>query len=419
MKHGQLECSCYDLLGGFIAIFTGCKWKGLHGQCITATVSSTPRTTTSTTTTTSSTTTTTPTTSRTTTSTTTTTKLEPSKTCGDQHLYDINGKWFCNEDTVQKGTLCELKCKASFFASDLKMKRRCTCNAQGNCKWNYKEVECTTTSTQPPPTTTQDPSLVCGPLNDDNGYWKCNKGDAKGSRCVLMCFGGYEQKRTAKRCVCKTNNPESCSWRGQDRQCIAISGFSTPAPTYDQVCEAIGTDENGIWDCTNGNTINSACQLKCSSGYRVNSISNKRKCKCSDKNERCSWNRYPIKCVPEDTYVEFASNIPTFTETDKCTELVTKKEMYADRYVPYEGDIVENGKWHCTKKRKDLPLSEHNIFGSKCELQCQEGYEVISDGRLRRCKYHKPTAKLAWSGRIRHCRLPAENSRILKEERSE
>ena len=60
-------------------------------------------------------------------------------------------------------------------------------------------------------------------------------------------------------------------------------------------------------------------------------------------------------------------------------------------YLTHIGDVVQNGKWFCKLKKTDLSLSEHNVFGSKCTLKCNEGFAVISDGEHRRCRL-----KLNW-----------------------
>merc|ERR1719277_205024 len=80
-----------------------------------------------------------------------TTTTKPEKTCGNESLLDINGVWFCNDDQIQKGTMCQLRCYAGFHSSDTKMKRRCVCTKKGICKWNHKEIECLST----PPSITQ------------------------------------------------------------------------------------------------------------------------------------------------------------------------------------------------------------------------------------------------------------------------
>ena len=215
-----------------------------------------------------------PTSTTQTTKSTTATSL-PDKTCGSQSLSSQNGKWFCNEDVVQKGTLCELKCYAGFYSSDAKMKRRCICNKKGVCKWNHVDVDCLTTP--PEPIEVVDPP-TCTVLQSDlnTGYWDCSNQNKNGSRCSLLCFSGYEQKRTNRRCRCKG---DSCEWKGPDRQCVASSVFTTPPPSYNEVCETVLSDPIGEWSCTDENNSNSKCKLQCPSGYRP-SASPTRRCRC-------------------------------------------------------------------------------------------------------------------------------------------
>ena len=82
------------------------------------------------------------------------------------------------------------------------------------------------------------------------------------------------------------------------------------------------------------------------------------------------------------------------------------------------GDIVDNGRWSCTHKRNILSISDHNIYGAKCKLVCNDGFEVLADGAIRKCRYKAKTGQLFWSGRIRLCRTSEENQRILTEELS-
>ena len=291
---------------------SGCSWTGDDIMC-------TDREPVSTTTTPE----TTPTTQS---STDTTPDIAPSKTCGNEDLFDINGVWFCNEDTIQNGSICKLKCRAGFFASHPYMKRKCACK-DGKCSWTRKKVECLATTTQTTPITESDNTQTCTPLEADNGYWKCSNQSSKGSKCNLMCFAGYEQVRTKKRCKCKG---EKCFWTGKDRQCVASNLFSTTAPSFEQTCDSTLSDPNGDWDCTNGNSLNSKCQLKCAAGYRINAFGNKRRCRCSSKRENCSWTRHQIKCVLEDSDLDLwgESPIPDGFEDEKCPALITQDNMY-------------------------------------------------------------------------------------------
>ena len=129
---------------------------------------------------------------------------------------------------------------------------------------------------------------VCDPLDEENGYWKCSDDNKKGSKCSLLCFAGYEQQRTKKRCKCKG---ERCFWKGPNRSCVPNQEFSTAAPAFEQVCEAIEPDDFGTWNCSNENQVNSKCDLKCQKGYRVNAFGNARRCRCSAKRKECSWTR--------------------------------------------------------------------------------------------------------------------------------
>ena len=160
------------------------------------------------------------------------------------------------------------------------MKRRCLCNKKGVCKWNHKEIECTTS----PPITVPEPIIdvdppTCTPLQSDvnAGYWSCTNESKNGSRCSLLCFSGFEQQKTNRRCRCKG---DSCEWKGPDRHCVAASVFTTQAPTYNQVCETVLSDQFGQWNCSDGNNINSKCKLKCPAGYRLSASGATRKCRC-------------------------------------------------------------------------------------------------------------------------------------------
>ena len=219
-----------------------------------------------------------PTSTSTITTTPTTTISLPDKTCGSESLSNTNGKWFCNQDVVQKGTLCELKCYAGFFPSDHKMKRRCICTKNGKCKWNHVDIGCLTTPPPEPIIVDDPPTCTVLESNLNTGYWDCSKQNKNGSRCSLLCFAGYEQKRTNRRCHCKG---DSCKWKGPDRQCIASSVFTTPPPTYNEVCETVLSDEYGEWSCTDENNSNSKCKLKCPSGYRLSAGGGAtRRCRC-------------------------------------------------------------------------------------------------------------------------------------------
>ena len=213
-----------------------------------------------------------------TTTTTPSTTSAPSKTCGNESLLDINGVWFCNDDQVQKGTMCQLRCFAGFSSSDIVMKRRCTCTKKGICKWNHKEVECLSNppSTSQPTTVAEAPT--CPVLNHDinSGYWKCSNQNKHGSRCSLLCFSGFEQKNTNRRCKCQG---DVCEWRGPDRQCESTAVFTTPPSTFEEVCQEKLEDQFGNWDCTDSNKSNSRCRLTCPVGYQ-SSAKGARRCRC-------------------------------------------------------------------------------------------------------------------------------------------
>ena len=354
------QCQCTE---------SGCSWSGNDVVCIDRPVSSTtalPLTTT-------------PSSS---TSSVTPDDSTDDKTCGSESLTDINGVWFCNEDTIQNGSICKLKCRAGFFGSHAYMKRKCTCK-DATCSWTRKQIKCLT---QPPPTqpTTTDATRRCSALNDDNGYWKCSNEMNKGSKCNLMCFAGYEQLRTKKRCRCKG---DKCNWKGKDRQCVKTGSFSTVAPGFDQTCPVELNDENGAWECTAGNAINSKCTLKCHPGNRVNAFGNKRRCRCSAKREQCSWTRHQIMCVPNESDLDLwgETAIPESLQTERCPALITDEGKY-ERVVT-EGDIVDNGQWVCYDQQKaKLTLDEHNKLGARCHLKCNAGFAVIADGEQRRCR---------------------------------
>ena len=126
--------------------------------------------------------------------------------------------------------------------------------------------------------------------------------------------------------------------------------------------------------------------------------------------------RHQIQCVPEDADTDlWATQIPINLQSERCEELITNNSLYARS----EGDLVSNGVWKCQKDNKNLTLENHNVLGAKCYLTCDSGFEVISDGEKRRCRFHGPTDELKWSGRIRHCRTPEENARILAREKLE
>ena len=286
--NGKRKCEC----NGASCLWTG----GSHMICAEIKITSTTTSTTSTTPTTTTTTTTTSTTtstipiplSTTTRSTTTkhalTTSTEADKTCSSQSLSDKNGKWFCDSERNERGTVCELKCYAGFYHSDIKMKRRCVCNKKGKCKWNHKEIECLTTLPETGGGSGPEPIVdailpSCTPLQSDlnAGYWSCSNTNMDGSRCKLLCFSGFEQQPTSRKCRCKDN---SCEWKGPDRQCVAASVFTTQSPNHSQVCETELSDQFGHWDCSNGNKIYSKCKLKCLDGYRVSAGGATRKCRC-------------------------------------------------------------------------------------------------------------------------------------------
>ena len=111
------------------------------------------------------------------------------------------------------------------------------------------------------------------------------------------------------------------------------------------------------------------------------------------KRRQCAWTKLPIECVPDPTQKPTdlweVPQAPVDIDTQKCEALVTQESMYisSDRFVLNEGDVVHNGKWFCKLKKTNLSLSEHNIFGSKCTLKCDEGFAVIPDGENRRCRY--------------------------------
>ena len=46
---------------------------------------------------------------------------------------------------------------------------------------------------------------TCPALKHDinAGYWKCSDQNKHGSRCSLLCFSGFEQKNTNRRCKCQ------------------------------------------------------------------------------------------------------------------------------------------------------------------------------------------------------------------------
>ena len=98
-------------------------------------------------------------------------------------------------------------------------------------------------------------------------------------------------------------------------------------------------------------------------------------------------------------------------EKDQC------EPLFAFDTGPH--DEFPNGDWVCRKNREELSSENHSAAGAKCELFCNDGYQVIKDGGMRRCRYHMATDSLQWSGRIRYCRTPAENERILAQERYE
>ena len=185
--------------------------------------------------------------------------------------------------------MCQLRCFAGFYSSDLLMKRRCSCTKKGICKWNHKEVQCLSNpvSTTQPVTVAED--RFCPVLNHDinAGYWKCSDQNKHGSRCSLLCFSGFEQKKTNRRCKCKN---DVCQWRGPDRQCEPTAVLTTPLSPFEEVCETL-EDQFGDWDCTNGSRSNSRCKLTCPAGYQ-SSAKGARRCRCQAKGFSFSFSGY-------------------------------------------------------------------------------------------------------------------------------
>lgn len=220
-----------------------------------------------------------------------------------------------------------------------------------------------------------------------------------------MCYAGYDQVRTVKRCKCRKGD---CRWRGsKDRQCVTGHSLVTPAPAFEQVCEPLENPDFGNWHCSHGSALGSRCKLRCESGFTINSNSPARRCRCSNRQQMCMWTRHTLECKPEDDPDIWITPKPTHGP-GVCHSLFIDPENPRDEYP--------NGEWTCYKKREQISLLSHNSGGIKCRLRCDEGFEVIPDGDLRRCRFHQPTDRYRWSGRIRYCRTPAENARILAEE---
>ena len=93
--------------------------------------------------------------------------------------------------------------------------------------------------------TTQDVDEQCPALEEDHGYWKCSKGHAGGSKCHLLCYTGFSQVKTRKKCKCKKG--KGCAWKGKDRICEPNSIFTTVQPEYEEQCDALEEKENGTF----------------------------------------------------------------------------------------------------------------------------------------------------------------------------
>ena len=324
-EHHHRSCECNE---------NGCTWTGDEAVCVVPISKTSTTFTTTSTTTTSTTTTTTSTTNTTTTTTMTmTTEDEMGKTCGLETLRDVNGVWFCTDDEVKSGTLCELRCRAGLHSSQKKMKRTCRCTRKGICSWNHQAVECLDT----PPVTP--PPATCSVLETtDTGYWKCSSQNFDGSRCTLQCFGDFKQKKTIKRCRC---SGDDCEWKGPDRLCEAtVSETIEPPVAFDQVCETVLSDSFGQWTCTESNNVNSKCKLMCPRGYRVNNGGSSRRCRCNVKKQTCSWTSTQKQCVPDSEAILWENEKPDSIHSQKCPALVTDVDMFTtsdNRFVQFEG----------------------------------------------------------------------------------
>ena len=115
--------------------------------------------------------------------------------------------------------------------------------------------------------TTQDVDEQCPALEEDHGYWKCSKGHAGGSKCHLLCYTGFSQVKTRKKCKCKKG--KGCAWKGKDRICEPNSIFTTVQPEYEEQCEALEEKENGTWHCTGENQKGTKCKLHCDQGMAL------------------------------------------------------------------------------------------------------------------------------------------------------
>ena len=219
---GKRECSCYVQFGPIrILRSDGCQWKTLETPICSSlqpTSSTTSTTTTKVSTTITITTVSTSSPVSTSASESTTSselELESSYVCGSDELetVGVNGQWYCNTETIFNGSICKLKCLPGFIDSQPLMKRRCRCK-NGKCGWTRTDISCLIPGQQghvTKPTNLSKRTCKEESMNDDNGYWKCSNQFYSGSKCNLLCFAGFDQIKTRRRCKC---TEKSCKWKG-------------------------------------------------------------------------------------------------------------------------------------------------------------------------------------------------------------
>ncbi|CBY35231.1 unnamed protein product, partial [Oikopleura dioica] len=81
---------------------------------------------------------------------------------------------------------------------------------------------------------------------------------------------------------------------------------------------------------------------------------------------------------------------PVDYETETCPRLFDHDSGPLDEYPA--------GTWKCRVGRDRLTVENHNVAGSRCQIHCDPGLEVIDDGEKRRCRWKENNGGLEWSG---------------------
>ena len=173
---------------------------------------------------------------------------------------------------------------------------------------------------------------------------------------------------------------------GPQRQCEPNGSFTTVAPKYEQICPLLTNTKEGEWTCDNEARVGSVCKLNCALGFHVTGRGNTRRCRCSDKRQACYWTRHELECVASGPKIEI-------WETSDYDKDSIENERCPLLYETDSGsnDEFKNGNWLCQVKNRSI---HHNELGTKCELVCDSGFEVIQDGKIRKCRFNLATDTL-------------------------